>query len=515
MAPNLASEAGLFEDAISVPSFSSSSVVSLNHRLEKSLKALRKMPWQRWNVDLQIDFRWIYAVGLEAQRRLTIEKPYLHRPAEWLEPLANNLIALVTYAPERLELRQKITSKIPAMVQEMRFVVVQPTARGMETGRGLIDGILVELRTHPQDSSRDAAIEALESYAQDTKNFSGLADYKTIGPVNYEWRLQNALLLPWSGKELLALAQAELDKVNSEMERLKQQLPPSPKPTPEQSAMATILTKESMLALYDQIVLDCFNFLRKADLLTVPNGLGPLKARETPEALIPLTGDGWSMNPPPVFAFSNTGYWNVEHFRPDWPSDKRESFVVDNQNFRETGMGPYAVHEGIPGHHLQLSIARIHPDPLRSLLADSVQNEGWALYAEQLFWESGGLGSSVAAQYNTLASWRFRIRRVFYDVNVESNQWTLQQAADFKWETKPGQGKIDEDLLRTINWPTQLIGYFAGKMQILELKKAYKNKLGPAYTERRFHDDLLAVGSIPLVFARVKLLGEPVPAVRP
>jgi uncharacterized protein (DUF885 family) len=64
---------------------------------------------------------------------------------------------------------------------------------------------------------------------------------------------------------------------------------------------------------------------------------------------------------------------------------------------------------------------------------------------------------------------------------------------------------------RTINWPTQLICYFAGKEQILMLKAAVKAKLGSAYSERAFNDELLALGSVPYVFARAKLLGEPVP----
>ena len=174
-------------------------------------------------------------------------------------------------------------------------------------------------------------------------------------------------------------------------------------------------------------------------------------------------------------------------------------------------MGPYAAHEGVPGHHLQLSIARLNPNPLRNLVADNVLVEGWAMYAEETFWRAGALGDSADAEYRTLASWRSRIRRVFYDVHVECGDWTLQEAADFKRQARRGAGALDEDVLRSINWPAQLICYFAGKMQILELKDAYRRKLGPEYTERKFNDALLAEGSIPIALIRAKLLGEPVP----
>lgn len=169
------------------------------------------------------------------------------------------------------------------------------------------------------------------------------------------------------------------------------------------------------------------------------------------------------------------------------------------------------MHEGIPGHHLQLSIARLNADPLRSIVSDPVQNEGWALYAEDEFWSAGGLGRSANAHYNTLRSWRFRVRRVFYDVNVESGAWTLQQAADWQQNAAAGKAQINDDVLRAINWPAQLICYFAGKEQIVRLKAEYKAKMGRRYSERAFNDALLSLGSVPYVFARAELLGERVP----
>jgi len=288
----------------------------------------------------------------------------------------------------------------------------------------------------------------------------------------------------------------------------RQGVPPA---TPAQIALAQSLDREKLLAMYTDVERALFAKLRTLGMVTIPDGVGPIQARETPEAMVPLTGDGGSMNPPPTYGSSNLSYWNVEHFNPAMSPKDRLATVVQTQNFEVSREGPYAVHEGVPGHHLQLSIARLNPDPMRSVLGDPVQAEGWALYAEDAFQQAGGLGPSIDARYNTLASWRFRVRRVVYDVNVETGTWTLQQAADWKGATPAGAGRIDEDLLRTINWPEQLICYFAGKEQIVALKAAYKRKLGAAYSERRFNDALLALGSVPYVFARAKLLGERIP----
>ena len=74
-----------------------------------------------------------------------------------------------------------------------------------------------------------------------------------------------------------------------------------------------------------------------------------MRARDTPAAMVPLTGDGGSMNPPPTFWSSNIGYWNVEHFRADMPEADRIDTVTSTQGYLTNGMGPYAAHEGFPG----------------------------------------------------------------------------------------------------------------------------------------------------------------------
>jgi hypothetical protein len=352
----------------------------------------------------------------------------------------------------------------------------------------------------------------LTAYAADMKNLKDAPEFAVVGADNYAWILKNAELLPWTPAQLLSIAQSELGYVDAQMGALKPTLAPEPKATPEQLELAKSLTREKLLSLYSQIAVDDLAALKKSGVVSVPDGVGPIVARETPDAMVPLTGDGGSMNPPPTYVTSNLGYWNVEHFHADWSQDRRVEAVLGALHQHINGMGPYAAHEGVPGHHLQLSIARLIEDPIRSILPDSVQNEGWALYAESMFQRAGGLGPSDEARYVTLGSWRHRVRRVIWDVNVESGYWTLQQAGDFKSEAaEPGKGTADEDVQRTINWPAQLICYFSGKTQIVRLREDYKKKMGATYSDRDFHDKLLAVGSIPYVFARAKLLGEPVP----
>lgn len=516
--PSGAANNGLFEDASRIPSFAPDTVAARIARLDRDLAALRAMPWRTWNVDRQVDWRWVVANAEEARLQLAGERLFLHRPAAWLEPVANTFIALVTYAPERGDIRLTLARGIPRMVNEMRAVVVKPTSRDVTTAKGVADGILAVLRRDPAGAGRDAAIAALTSYVGELAALSGLREYEVIGRERYEARLARALLLPWTGDQLLARANAELALTDAAMAAIKArvspdaEVPAAPAPTEAQRALAATLDQQQLLALYDEVTRTQRAFLDTTDLVTVPASVGPIRARPTPEAMIPLTGDGGSMNPPPPVGRSNVGWWNVEHMDTAWTLEAKARRIAATQGFRLSGMGPYAAHEGVPGHHLQLSICRLNPNPIRWILQDNCLVEGWALYAEEVFWAAGGHGDSPIAQYRMLGSYRSRIRRVVYDVNIERGDWTLQQAADYKRSAEPGKGRIDEDIMRSLHWPAQLIAYFTGKQQLADLRRDYRKKLGAAYDERAFHDAVLAEGSIPVALIRAKLLGEPVPA---
>lgn len=513
ISPELPASAGLFEDADRLPSYAPAAVDALVARIDASLRSLASVDTKGWSVDEQIDLRWTWTWLLEARRRLVVERMWEHRPGEWLEPTSNAYLALLTYAPERTGLRVALTAQLPTMLTELRTELKRPTSRDVETGKKLLDSLVTMVSLDPPSPAREAALAALAETSRFLEGLSGLQEYAVIGEENYAWRLKHVLLLPWTPDELLAVAKQELSRVDAEIAALEGQLEPQPTLSEAQKQEAAGLDQAGLLALYDGLVEDYLGRLRASGALTVPAGVGPLRARPTPDALIPLTGDGGSMNPAPTFGGSNIGYWNVQHVGADWALPDREGTLAAFRFPDTSGIGPYAVHEGVPGHHLQLGIARLNPDPLRSVLFDNVMVEGWALYAEQLFWEHGGFGDSARAKMNMLRSWRFRIRRVIYDVNVETGRWTLQQAADFKYGAAEGQGHIDEDLLRSINWPTQLICYFSGKMQILALRE--RARAGAGYSDRAFHDALLGVGSVPLALVAAKLNGDPLPPLEP
>lgn len=500
--PSLAANAGLFEDAAVVPHLDPASRRALAKRLARDRAALRAGGFRSWSVDVQIDARWVYAVAETIERQLLVERPFTHRPAQWLEPVANSFIALLSYAPERTDLQDALLAQLPAMLEEVRRECTRPTARDLEVALRLVDALVSVSRSR----GNEPVAQALLAWKADAGRVPPTREAEVIGPENVAWRLRHTMLLPWTPPELLAAAQADLAKVDQHIASLPPAAP-RPAPDPADTLLARTLRPEQLLGLYDELELRLRAATVAGGWVTISDRLGAVRTRATPDLLVPLTGDGGSMNPAPTFFADPTSWWNVEHFDPAWTEADRAERVAGTSNYLVTGMGTYAAHEGWPGHHLQLAVARLHPDPLRSILPDPVQNEGWALYAEEVFWEHGGLGPSTEAERNVLGSYRHRIRRVVYDLNIETGAWSLQQAADYKYG-KEGS-PVDEELLRSINWPTQLLCYYTGKKQIVALKEAARAR--PGWDERAFHDAFLAEGSIPTALVRAKLLGEPVP----
>ena len=191
--PDFASQSGLVDDAIRVPSFTPERRASLTRRLRDDMSRLRALPWRKWSVDEQIDVRWVYANAQRIDRELDVEQLFRHRPGAWLESLANDYISIITYAPARTDALAAITRQVPAMVAEMA-ALCRPTQIDAQTAQGLIDGIVAMLKANPNPDA-DAAVAALTAYRATLAATAAMPPSTVIGARNYAWRLQHASLL--------------------------------------------------------------------------------------------------------------------------------------------------------------------------------------------------------------------------------------------------------------------------------------------------------------------------------
>jgi uncharacterized protein (DUF885 family) len=178
--------------------------------------------------------------------------------------------------------------------------------------------------------------------------------------------------------------------------------------------------------------------------------------------------------------------------------------VVATSNFAERSLiddEAIAYHEGIPGHHMQLSVQQQLtglPKFRRHGLGFNAYIEGWALYAEQLGKEVGFYQDPVS-DYGRLSSELFRAVRLVVDTGIHSKGWTRDQVVDFFRKS----GAVDEPTIqsetdRYIAWPAQALSYKLGQLKFRELRERARRELGPKFDIRSFHDEMLDGGTLPL-----------------
>jgi uncharacterized protein (DUF885 family) len=159
-----------------------------------------------------------------------------------------------------------------------------------------------------------------------------------------------------------------------------------------------------------------------------------------------------------------------------------------------------AYHEGVPGHHLQFSVAQELTDipEFRKFSGYNAYSEGWAFYSERLGKEVG-FYQDPYSEYGRLENEMWRSVRLVVDTGVHSQHWTRQQMVDyFHDHTAMDDTNIASEVDRYIAWPGQALAYKMGQMKILELRERAKRELGPKFDIRTFHDAVLAGGPLPL-----------------
>jgi uncharacterized protein (DUF885 family) len=159
-----------------------------------------------------------------------------------------------------------------------------------------------------------------------------------------------------------------------------------------------------------------------------------------------------------------------------------------------------AYHEGVPGHHLQFSIAQTLPDlpPFRQQADYDAYVEGWGLYAERLG-KDAGMYKDPLSDYGRLAEEMLRAIRLVLDTGVHYKHWTRQQMIDFfHAHSTEDEAKITSEVDRYVSIPAQALSYKVGELDILALRERAEKALGERFDIRAFHDRIIGDGALPL-----------------
>jgi uncharacterized protein (DUF885 family) len=203
----------------------------------------------------------------------------------------------------------------------------------------------------------------------------------------------------------------------------------------------------------------------------------------------------------PIPAFQSAAATHYQSGTPDGKRPGRVSVAVSD--FAQRSLindEAVAYHEGIPGHHMQISVAQTIPGlpEFRKHGGNSAYAEGWALYAEELGKEVG-FYQDPGSDYGRLRSELFRAVRLVVDTGIHDMGWSREQVVEYMRKS----GTIDEPTIqsetdRYISWPGQADSYKLGQLKIRELRERARQQLGPRFDIRTFHDEILNGGNLPL-----------------
>jgi uncharacterized protein (DUF885 family) len=173
-----------------------------------------------------------------------------------------------------------------------------------------------------------------------------------------------------------------------------------------------------------------------------------------------------------------------------WNAQDRNLFEVEDT----------AYHEGLPGHHMQISISmeQTGVPEFRKYGFYTAFVEGWALYSERLG-KDLGLYQDPYSDYGRLEGNQERAIRLVVDTGVHSKKWTRQQMVDFFHDhSSIAEPEVQSEVDRYIAWPSQALAYKIGQLKILELRDRAKKALGDNFDIRAFHDQVIDAGALPL-----------------
>lgn len=335
-----------------------------------------------------------------------------------------------------------------------------------------------------------------------------------MGKAAYEQMLKRDMLLPFDAKDLEGMARDELAHGWAEEAWLKSLAAHRKQSFGAETGGGMAPAGAALVPYYRDRIAQLRAFVVDHDLVTIPDWLGTIEVVETPKYLQPVS-PGASMESPRLFAASADGHYFITP--PDSLADAAKRLDM-NEDFDRDRILSTAGHEAMPGHFLQLSIARRHPDYVRKTEYAAAFAEGWAFYGEEMFVRLGLYGDELDGRLFTARWERVRGARVIVDVKLASGEWTIAQAAKF-FEEQSGFTKSASEaaVAGYAQQPGYVLAYTVGRLQLEELLAQYQLHMGDKGSLRDFHDRVLSYGTVPFAIVAPELLADldkPASAVR-
>ncbi len=465
----------------------------------------------RWSVARQVDYRLIGSAIARVRWELEITRNWQRNPRFYLEQtlsaLFEDLLQPPPFDTKRSSAIVRCLASMPQTLAAAQKNLIAPIAPFAKLALDELTDIRPRLLTISSelkplltpdsaaqlDAVTNKAIVAFEAYRYWLQQrLPAMTKGTAIGRSAYVWFLNHVALMPFTPEQLLAMGQQEWERSvafeNYEQNR-NSALPALPL-FPDQAAQIAGNERDENAIR---------RFLAEKNILTVPAWVQHYRNLPLPTYLrmLPYSGEADDFTSPNRLQENGVRYI-------DQPSLKLGYFALSTARDPR----PIIIHEGVPGHYLQLTLSWAHENWLRRPYYDSGANEGIGFYAEELLLQAGLFDNSPRTREIIYNFMRLRALRVEVDVKLATGQFTIAQGAEYLQKTVPmdAETALAESAFFA-STPGQAITYQIGKLQIIHFLSDARRRQSDKFNLRAFHDFVWKNGNVPIALQRWEYLG--------
>ena len=420
----------------------------------------------------------------------------------------NSLLGRLKDVPRFLKEGQRNLTRGRNIPRIWTEIAIETTADGKEFFEHMIP-ILAKVTPKLRKqllTANSRALSALDDYEEFLKKrlLPRSKGRFAIGEKFYNFLLSVHHQLSYTADDLSSLGNRIIKQTQAEMRFLAKKIDPKKSWTKiVDDLKKKHPAKENLLKFYKKEMARAKDFVKKKDLATIPKGES-LSVVETPIFQRPTIPYGAYM-PPAPFEKKQEGFFWVTPINENLPPKQQEEQLRGHNSY---GAVLTALHEAYPGHHLQLVHSNKIKSKIRREFGTSLFAEGWALYCEELMYEQG-FYTKPQTRLLQLKDQLWRACRVVIDASLHTNRMSFNKAVNMLVNVaKLEKTNAIAEVKRYTYTPTQPMTYMMGKMEILKLRDDFKKLRGKAFNLKKFHDQLLSYGTIPVRMVKERMLGD-------
>ena len=447
--------------------------------------------------------------------RFEYERPNVRNPGFWLSHLLQGLYTLLTrHGPDLSSRVPAVMARLeaaPAFLVTARDTIDEPPSVFVDTTLSMLGGggqlvaemVAVFAGVVPDlagqlKTAGQAALEALVAFGAALRDEIEPATDPhafAIGEEQFGRRLHHEHALMAGAPELWRYGVHLQEEVTQQIVAIARKLDSKPWREVVDKLRNETPPAAGLLGAYQRELDRARAFVVERDLVSVP--AAPVEVVPTPAFLTPLIPFA-AYEPPPIYLPDRAGRFYVT--APD-PSLPPEAFAQQRRGHCSHAIPIMVAHEAYPGHHLHMVTAQGLGSEVRRHIWSPIMVEGWAVYWEQLLCETDYYRTEQERLFQ-LVNLLWRAVRVVLDVGLHTRGMSPAEAVDYMVEHLPiERASAEAEVRRYCAWPTYQLCYAVGRRELLRLRDEYREREGGAYRARRFHDEVMSYGGLPVSLA--------------